>query len=724
MAKENSNDPAISQPQQIPLSKIHDLPGVFVGRQPDKSYGGLVTSIQAGGVKEPVVLRLREDGEYQLVTGYRRLRASELAKKQDIPALVYEMSIQEAQDYHHRVKNKPDMEIPGKLVPAPDQGQKADLKGPEKPTPAAPTDQDMEQTTIPMTPEKGKDKPAKGTEPPTDAAQDKEKAPVPAADDKDKGKEKAAKEPSDDFSDIDPAAVRADLAEHGIVDGKVVDKDKLDTAPIVQQAKEDVKKGQAPVPAADDKSKDKQDPVPTVAELEAKVKAGETISLTELAAAEKAERQAKQDKKAPPAAAGKDKPDTPQPAPVVVTSAAKGPAGTMISQVLPERLSPPDEAAKKDFPSPKEGESIFVTLHPAYLVKSEYNTISVDPKSEDYQELKKSIELNGVKDPVLARIGDAGTLEIVSGQRRHMIATELNYPVPTIIQKISDPDVKILVADGNLHRPKISTHDLARSLRMKMEGMKQKSGRRKKGTFKAEELDSDVKLAQEMGMPVSKLNRLIRLSEATKGVCDRVDDGSLTLSVASALSFLKPKNQDNVLHLMDLGYKVPAERVEYMKKVEKAGKLDEESMRAVLDGKNVLDPPKQEATQAPQPEPSAPAASTIPPSPDVPQPEGAPAVPPQPVEGQGGPAPAAPPAPAPTEGPPQESKDPFEGKQERPEHTKVVLAGDRLRKYFPDVMMTPREIEESIYDALEERRQRQQKEKEKLTIFPKRGPKR
>ena len=775
MAKENSKDPAILQPQQIPLSKIHDLPGVFVGRQPDKSYGGLVTSIQAGGVKEPVVLRLREDGEYQLVTGYRRLRASELAKKQDIPALVYEMSIQEAQDYHHRVKNKPDMGIPGKLVPAPDQGQKADLKGPENPTPAAPADQDMEQTTIPMTSEKGPAPVADGKDkgkdkPPADAAQDKEKAPdpkapektpvpaaddkakgkdkssadvaqdkekapdpatpekgpAPAADDKNKGKEKnkAAKEPSDDFSDIDPAAVRADLAEHGIVDGKVVDTDKLDAAPIVQQAKEDVKKGQAPVPAADDKSEDKQDPIPTVAELEAKVKAGETISLTELAAAEKAERQAKRDKKTPPASAGKDKPDTPQPAPVVVTSAAKGPAGTMISQVLPERLSPPDEAAKKDFPSPKEGESIFVTLHPAYLVKSEYNTISVDPKSEDYQELKKSIELNGVKDPVLARIGDAGTLEIVSGQRRHMIATELNYPVPTIIQKISDPDVKILVADGNLHRPKISTHDLARSLRMKMEGMKQKSGRRKKGSFKAEELDSDVKLAQEMGMPVSKLNRLIRLSEATKDVCDRVDDGSLTLSVASALSFLKPKNQDNVLHLMDLGYKVPAERVEYMKKVEKAGKLDEESMRAVLDGKNVLDPPKQEAPQAPQPEPSAPAASTIPPSPDVPQPEGAPAVPPQPVEGQDGPAPAAPPAPAPTEGQPQESKDPFEGKQERPEHTKVVLAGDRLRKYFPDVMMTPREIEESIYDALEERRQRQQKEKEKLTIFPKRGPKR
>ena len=291
-----------------------------------------------------------------------------------------------------------------------------------------------------------------------------------------------------------------------------------------------------------------------------------------------------------------------------------------IAQTLPERLSPPDEAAKKDFPAPQEGESIFVVLHPSYLVKSEYNTISVDTKSEDYQELKKSIELNGVKDPVLARFGHNGTLEIISGQRRHMIATELNYPVPTIIQKISDADAKILVADGNLHRPKISTYDLSRSLRMKMEGMKQKAGRRKKGSFKAEELYSDEKLAREMGMPVSKLNRLVRLSEATKDVCDRVDDGSLNLSLAHAISFLKPENQDEVLTMIDLGAKVPVERVEYMKRTEKAGKLNEKTIRDILDGKNVLDPPKQEAAQPDQPQPSAPAAATIPPSPDVAQP--------------------------------------------------------------------------------------------------------
>ena len=89
----------------------------------------------------------------------------------------------------------------------------------------------------------------------------------------------------------------------------------------------------------------------------------------------------------------------------------------------------------KDLPVPKDGESYFITLHPAYLEKSEFNTVSVDTNSDDYKELRKSIELNGVKDPVLTRINPKGGLEILSGQRRHMIARELNYPVPAIIQK-------------------------------------------------------------------------------------------------------------------------------------------------------------------------------------------------------------------------------------------------------------------------------------------------
>ena len=742
MAEEPSKTPGTSaerpSPQIIPLSKIHDLPGVFIPKQPDKSYGGLVSSIQASGVKEPVILRLREDGEYQLVAGYRRRRGSELAKKQDIPAFVYEMTLQEAVDYHRRVQNQPALPIPGKLV------KPTVEKKTEQPAPAA--------VSIPKEPAMGKtegkpdgktaDAP-KETAPAKDSPATKEGKVTPTAPAADTPKPK--EKPTEGKPEAKPDAKTADAPKETTPakDGPTpresketpatpaagTPKPKEQPAEGKTEAKPDGKAADTPkeskeAPATPAASTPKPKEQPTEGKTEAKPD-GKTTGIPKETVATK------------DAPAATPKPKEPveskiEVKPIVTGPTAKGPAGTQITQVFEDRLAPPDEKALNDLPSPKEGESYFIVLHPGYLEKSKYNTITVDRNSEDYRELKKSIELNGVKDPVLTRINpEGGGLEIVSGQRRHMIAKELNYPVPAIIQKLDDADVKILVNDGNLHRPHISTYDLARALRGKMEGMKQKAGRKKKGAPTAEELNSDEKLAQEMGMSVSKLNRIIRLSEASKDVCDRVDDGSLPLSVASAISFLKPQNQDEVLHLNDLGYKLSAERIEYMKKVEKAGKLDENSMRLVLEGENVLEPPK--VVPMPQPAPTAPAQGqpgTKPAAPEEPPLPPSPDLKPQPEQPKPSPQePAVPPTPAPAPAEPGKQPDQHpaketaeqKGEQDRPEYTKVILAGDRLRKYFPDVTMTPREIEESIYDALEERRQRLEKKEQKKDIF-KKGP--
>ena len=102
--------------QKIPLDKIHDLPGIPAVSQADKSYGGLVASILLDGVKEPVILRQREDGEYQHVSGYRRRKAAELSKLKELPALVYDMSEAEALEYHKLANLNPATPIPGKLV--------------------------------------------------------------------------------------------------------------------------------------------------------------------------------------------------------------------------------------------------------------------------------------------------------------------------------------------------------------------------------------------------------------------------------------------------------------------------------------------------------------------------------------------------------------------------------------------------------------------------------
>lgn len=635
-------------PQRIPLSKIHDLPGVTIPKQPDISYGGLVSSIQTKGVQEPVILRKREDGEYQLVTGYRRRRASELAKLKDIPALVYDMTLKETADYHAKVKNQPNIPIPGKLISE------------EKTPDAVKLGNDAVKQSDSKEPAKAESKDAAPIKP-TDAV----KAPKGTV------KHEAPQEPN-----------------------KGAAPEAAPTKSTIPPKKEDSKE---PVKAAA--------PEPSPAKPTDAVKSAKDAAKqedTKEHASKKKDAKETEDKK-PEAPAG---------------PAAVGPAGTTITKVLESKLSPPDEKALKALELPKEGEAFSVLLHPGYLRKADINTFSVDRESDDFKELYKSIETFGVKDPVLARPNKDGTLDIISGQRRHLIASELNYPVPTIIQRMDDDDAKILVADGNLHREKISTYDQSRALRMKMDAIKHKAGRKKKGEVRT--LNTDEALAKEMGMSVSKLNRIVRLSEATREVCSRVDDGSLTLSVASAISFLKPANQDKVLDLMDVGYKVTNERIERMKKTEKSGKLTEITMRSILEDKDLIVPKPPTPAAAPNtsasfgtgistPKPPAPSAPVIPTSPDVSKSI------PSPIPSYSSPT-ISTPKPESSQSVPTDN-NPFKGEQEKPYVTKVILTGDRLRKYFPDVEMTPREIEESVYEALEERRQRQERQKQKTEIF-------
>ena len=403
--------------------------------------------------------------------------------------------------------------------------------------------------------------------------------------------------------------------------------------------------------------------------------------------------------------------------------AAMGPVGTSITKVLEDRLNPPSEKDKRDLPQPGKGETFSIKLHPGYLKPSKFNTFSVDKSSDDYKELRKSIELLGVKEPVLARPGKDGELEIISGQRRHVVASELNYPVPTIIAAIDDDDAKILVADSNIHREKITAYDLSRALRMKMDAMKHKAGRRRKGET-GPNLNSDEVLAAEMGMTVAKLNRIIRLSEASVEVCSRVDDGSLSVSLASAISFLRPANQDILLDLMDISFKPTTEQVGRMRALDKTGKLTEQAMRDIIANKDIA-PKKAEpvapAAPAAPVTPAATAAVPSQPAPAAPATPGKEPLPPNPTPAMGPAAAsvqASPDVPSADKG----EDDPFKGKQERPENLKIILTGDRLRKYFPDVEMTPREVEESIYSALEERRQRQIHQQKKKDIF--KGPSR
>lgn len=712
MAEEKARDPTKPEikPISIPLSKIHDLPGSVFAPPSPKSLEALTSSIVLKGVQEPVILRQREDGEFQIVSGNRRRKASELAKKTEILAFVYDMTEKEAKDF--RFRNKGEGTPPGKLLSESeiDKKREAPAKAPDKTT---------EKATV--TPQKPPEKVTDVKPAPTPESKKPEEKPKTAA-------------PTEKADAESKTPVTSPKLPEKATDAK--------SAPTPEQKKSEEKpKDAAPVQKADANSKAQATALkPPEKSTEGKTAPESAPKKPEEQKAGVSTDKANADDKAPVTQPKPlEKPVEAKSAPAYMPGpAALGPTGTKITKIFEDRLLPPDEHAMKDLPVPKDGESYFITLHPAYLEKSEFNTVSVDTNSDDYKELRKSIELNGVKDPVLTRINPKGGLEILSGQRRHMIARELNYPVPAIIQKIDDNDAMILVADSNLHRPHISTYDLSRTLRNKMTAMKRKAGRKKRGIPGADELQSDAMLAKQMGISTSKLNRIIRLSEATKAVCDAVDDHSLELSIASDLSFLSPEHQNAVIDLVGLNLKPTVKRVQRLRDAEKRGNLDDKTMQAILEDKDLqpVKPPEPPKPAPTQPDPPFPVASMVTPSaPPLPTPPDMKSVMPEPPKQESNPQPPTAQA---AEKPevvsnviplsaenkqPSESKaadeEPIEFNSQRDNMyaTKVTLGGDRLRKYFPDVSMKPIEIVESIYSALEERRQREIRAKQKTEIL-------
>jgi ParB family chromosome partitioning protein len=85
-----------SELAHVPIDQIHPNP-----RQPRKRFdheatAGLAESIRAQGIIQPVVLRPRAAGGYELVAGERRWRAAREANLQTLPALVRDAADRDA----------------------------------------------------------------------------------------------------------------------------------------------------------------------------------------------------------------------------------------------------------------------------------------------------------------------------------------------------------------------------------------------------------------------------------------------------------------------------------------------------------------------------------------------------------------------------------------------------------------------------------------------------
>src|SRR5260370_22502328 len=87
--------PVVSSIQDIPLIRIRESKTNPRRYFDEAKLAELADNIRQHGVLQPILLRPLPDGEagtYELVAGTRRYRASQLAKRESIPATVRELT--------------------------------------------------------------------------------------------------------------------------------------------------------------------------------------------------------------------------------------------------------------------------------------------------------------------------------------------------------------------------------------------------------------------------------------------------------------------------------------------------------------------------------------------------------------------------------------------------------------------------------------------------------
>lgn len=97
--QEERDEAKLDKIRDIPLSEIDSFPDHPFHVRDDEDMLQLVESIKEHGVMTPAVLRLKEDGRYELVAGHRRKRACELAGLDTLRSEVKDLTRDEAVVY-------------------------------------------------------------------------------------------------------------------------------------------------------------------------------------------------------------------------------------------------------------------------------------------------------------------------------------------------------------------------------------------------------------------------------------------------------------------------------------------------------------------------------------------------------------------------------------------------------------------------------------------------
>jgi ParB family chromosome partitioning protein len=94
--QEQRDDEKRERVMDIPLVEIDTFPDHPFQVKPDEAMTTMAESVKAVGIQSPAIVRQKEDGRYELVSGHRRKMACEIAGLDAMPCIVRELTRDEA----------------------------------------------------------------------------------------------------------------------------------------------------------------------------------------------------------------------------------------------------------------------------------------------------------------------------------------------------------------------------------------------------------------------------------------------------------------------------------------------------------------------------------------------------------------------------------------------------------------------------------------------------
>ena len=205
---------------------------------------------------------------------------------------------------------------------------------------------------------------------------------------------------------------------------------------------------------------------------------------------------------------------------------------------------------------------------------------------ESMDQLIKSIQMNGVLNPVIARKKEGERYELISGHRRKHACEKLGVKqIPIIVRELSRDEAVIEMVDSNLQREHILPSEKAKAYKMKMDALKRQGKRTDLTSVPlAQKFKTTRELvAEESGESPDQVRRYVRLNELTDELLEFVDEGKIGLRPAVELSYLQEEEMRDLVDYIDNEGVFPSHaQTIRMKELSREGTLDTETINEIM----------------------------------------------------------------------------------------------------------------------------------------------